>query len=51
MAKNDDQATRMAAYEQRQAELEEMHAWYEASDHAEYVQYLDELDARDAELS
>ncbi|MEU3065044.1 hypothetical protein [Streptomyces subrutilus] len=42
MQENDD----MAAYEKRRAAADELAAWYEASDHAEY---LDELDARDAE--
>ncbi|WP_331719832.1 hypothetical protein OG217_37240 (plasmid) [Streptomyces sp. NBC_01023] len=38
-------------YEARQAELEEMHADYEATDQDEYEKYIDELDARDANRS
>lgn len=39
----------MDAYEKRQAELEQMHADYEAIDAAEYEQFNREMDARDAE--
>ncbi|MFE2633954.1 hypothetical protein ACFXKF_04030 [Streptomyces scopuliridis] len=39
----------MDAYQQRQAELDQMHADYEATDQAEYAAFMDELDARDAE--
>ena len=38
----------MDAYEKRMAELEEMHATYEAMDQAEYEEYMAELDERDA---
>ncbi|MEW2467148.1 hypothetical protein AB0919_19335 [Streptomyces sp. NPDC046994] len=38
-------------YERQQAELEEMHSTYEAMDHAEYVAYMEELDARDAQAN
>ena len=38
----------MDAYEKRMAELEEMHANYEAMDQAEYEEYMAELDERDA---
>jgi len=34
-------------YERRQAELAAMHAAYEEADQAEYIAYMDELDARD----
>ncbi|WP_043478108.1 hypothetical protein [Kitasatospora sp. MBT66] len=34
-------------YERRQAELAAMHAAYEEADQAEYVAFMDELDARD----
>ncbi|MET9403942.1 hypothetical protein [Kitasatospora sp. NPDC002965] len=34
-------------YERRQAELAAMFAAYEEADQAEYVAYMDELDARD----
>ncbi|MER6123041.1 hypothetical protein ABT173_10225 [Streptomyces sp. NPDC001795] len=45
----DEFEARMAAYDKRQAELEEMHAAYEAMDQAEYEEFMAELDARDAE--
>ncbi|MGY0466861.1 hypothetical protein ACW14Y_42380 [Kitasatospora sp. cg17-2] len=34
-------------YDARQAELAAMNAAYEEADHAEYVAYMDALDARD----
>ncbi|MFJ1751161.1 hypothetical protein ACIOJD_33775 [Streptomyces sp. NPDC088116] len=45
----DELEARMDAYAKRQAELEEMHAAYEALDQAEYEEFMSELDARDAE--
>ncbi|WP_156110851.1 hypothetical protein [Streptomyces adustus] len=38
----------MTAYEREQAALAEMHRTYEEMDQAEYVQFMDEMDARDA---
>ncbi|MGW1270085.1 hypothetical protein [Streptomyces sp. NPDC002491] len=37
------------AYDQEQADLAAMHAAYEEMDHAEYQQFMDEMDGRDAE--
>jgi hypothetical protein len=39
----------MAAYLQEQADLEQMHADYEAMDQQEYAEFMAELDARDAD--
>ncbi|MFL4910897.1 hypothetical protein ACJ6WF_49370 [Streptomyces sp. MMS24-I2-30] len=47
----DEFAAQSAAYRKEQAELEEMHANYEAMDQAEYEEFMAELDARDAERS
>ncbi|MFF2527253.1 hypothetical protein [Streptomyces liangshanensis] len=41
----------MDAYERRQAEWDQMIADYEAVDQAEYVAFMDEMDARDAEAA
>ncbi|MFI8368577.1 hypothetical protein [Streptomyces sp. NPDC085466] len=38
----------LARAAQRERELEQMHADYEAADQAEYEQFMDEMDARDA---
>ncbi|MET9604506.1 hypothetical protein ABZZ17_05495 [Streptomyces sp. NPDC006512] len=38
----------MDAYHRRMAEMEQMHADYEAMDQAEYDAFNDEMDARDA---
>ncbi|MFC1428575.1 hypothetical protein ACEZCY_35975 [Streptacidiphilus sp. N1-12] len=35
-------------YDAWQADLEEMHRTYEAMDQAEYAQFMNELDAREA---
>ncbi|MFI0515831.1 hypothetical protein ACH3Y9_40620 [Streptomyces sp. WSLK1-5] len=45
---DDKYEARMAVYRKEQAELEEMHANYEAMDQAEYKEFMDEMDARDA---
>jgi hypothetical protein len=45
---DDEFAARIAAYDERQADLEEMHAAYEEMDQAEYAEFMDEMDARDA---
>ncbi|MBQ1112715.1 hypothetical protein [Streptomyces sp. C3-3] len=47
-ARGEEPAMDMDAYEQRQADLNQMHADYEAIDAAEYAQFNDEMDARDA---
>ncbi|MEU5632143.1 hypothetical protein ACH47C_23535 [Streptomyces rishiriensis] len=44
-----DHDVQKTAYDQEQADLEAMHAAYEEMDQAEYVQFMDEMDARDAE--
>ncbi|MFJ3714013.1 MULTISPECIES: hypothetical protein [unclassified Streptomyces] len=41
----------MDEYDIRQAELEQMHADYEAIDQQEYEEFMTELDARDANCS
>lgn len=44
-----DIAEILARAAQREAELDQMHADYEAADQAEYEAYIDELDTRTAE--
>lgn len=40
---------RMDDYDQRQAELDEMYAAFEAMDQAEYAEFMKMLDERDAQ--